>query len=85
MLNAPLNAATCLAAQDTEPCLAQPSRDWMVLYRDRHRAERAARGRVAAKTKFCWLVCPFLGCVFSLKSEFAVKVRWEESIGMFFF
>ncbi|CAM9382743.1 unnamed protein product [Scytosiphon promiscuus] len=52
---------------------AQPSRDWMVLYRDRHRAERAARGRSAVKSKFPWLVCPFLGCVCSLKSEFAVK------------
>ncbi|CAM9944214.1 unnamed protein product [Ectocarpus sp. 6 AP-2014] len=48
-------------------------RDWMALYRDRHRAERAARGRFAAKTEFPWLVCPFLGCVSSLKSEFAVK------------
>ncbi|CAM9856276.1 unnamed protein product [Ectocarpus fasciculatus] len=47
--------------------------DWMALYRDRHRAERAARGRFAAKTEFPWLVCPFLGCVSSLKSEFAVK------------
>eukprot|EP00752_Nemacystus_decipiens_P010613 g9451.t1 len=52
---------------------ARPSPDWMVLYRDRHKAERAARGRIAAKTKFGWLVCPFLGCVCSLKSEFAVK------------
>lgn len=50
-------------------------RDWMALYRDRHRAERAARGRYAAKTEFPWLVCPFLGCVSSLKSEFSVKVR----------
>lgn len=50
-------------------------RDWMTLYRDRHRAERAARGKFAAKTEFPWLVCPFLGCVSSLKSEFAVKVR----------
>ncbi|CAM9425522.1 unnamed protein product [Ectocarpus sp. 13 AM-2016] len=48
-------------------------RDWMALYRDRHRAERAARGKFAAKTEFPWLVCPFLGCVSSLKSEFAVK------------
>jgi len=29
---------------------AQPTLDWMALYRDRHRAERAARGRVSART-----------------------------------
>ncbi|CAM9324715.1 unnamed protein product, partial [Hapterophycus canaliculatus] len=51
----------------------QPLRDWMVLYRDRDRAERAARGRRAVKSNFPWLVCPFLGCVCSLKSEFAAK------------
>ena len=71
-----------LAAQDAGP--AQPSPDWMVLFRDRHRAERAARGRVAAKTKFGWIVCPFLGCVCSLKSEFAVKVGrvWSFEAGL---
>ena len=53
---------------------APPTQDWTALYRDRHRAERAARGKSAARTKFPWLVCPFLGCVFSLKSECDVKV-----------
>lgn len=73
--NANLVTPRVTAMQDASG--AQPSPDWMVLYRDRHRAERAARWKFAAKTNFAWLVCPFLGCLCSLKSEFAVKVRRE--------
>lgn len=72
VVNQRCNSCTRKRPQDTSP--AQPSPDWMALYRDRHRAERAARWKLAAKTKFVWLVCPFLGCSLTLKSEFTLKV-----------
>ncbi|CAM9859883.1 unnamed protein product, partial [Discosporangium mesarthrocarpum] len=51
---------------------SSPKWSWMTLYRDRHKAEARARGRLSAKG-FCWRPCCMLGCTMVIKSAWAAE------------